>query len=82
MASRTPGDATCDFFIVCGDQPTFDATPDAPMSGFAAFGRVIDGLDLVHEILAMPTDRPTKIPGFQGEMLNPPVPIITARRVV
>jgi peptidyl-prolyl cis-trans isomerase A (cyclophilin A) len=82
MASAKPGDATCDFFIVCGNQPSFDATPDAPTSGFAAFGQVVDGLDLVHQILAMPTDLKTKIVAFRGEMLNPPVPIITARRVV
>jgi peptidyl-prolyl cis-trans isomerase A (cyclophilin A) len=81
MASSRPGTATADFFICVGAQPSFDATLAAPESGFAAFGQVTDGMDVVRAILASRTDLPTKFKAMKGEMLNPPVTILTARRI-
>jgi len=84
MARRAPGTATADFFICVGDQPGFDADPtgQGDKDGFAAFGQVVDGMDLVHAILALPTS-PTAGSGvMRGEMLSPPLPILTVRRVV
>ena len=83
MARRAPGSAAADFFICVGDQPAFDATPAAPGDnlGFAAFGQVVDGMDLVHAILALPTSATAGAGVMRGEMLSPTVPILTVRRV-
>lgn len=52
MARVGPGTATAEFFICVGDQPSLDfggnRNPDG--QGFAAFGRVIKGMDIVREI--------------------------------
>jgi len=83
MARRAPGTATADFFICVGDQPFFDANPSAPGDnlGFAAFGQVAEGMDLVRAILAMPTSPTAGAGAMHGEMLSPPLPILSARRV-
>lgn len=84
MARLAPGTATADFFICVGDQPGFDADPtgQGDKNGFAAFGQVVDGMDVVHAILALPTS-PTAGSGvMRGEMLSPPLPILTVRRVI
>ena len=81
MAANRPGTANADFFILVGDNPGFDATPgDDAKQGFAAFGQVTDGMDVVRAIYASPTS-PTKGLGImRGEMLAPTVPIVSARR--
>lgn len=82
MGRTAPGTATSDFFIMVGDQTYLDADPKAPGDnlGFAAFGKVVQGMDVVKKIMAMPQS-PTKGEGvMKGEMLEKPVPI-TARRV-
>jgi peptidyl-prolyl cis-trans isomerase A (cyclophilin A) len=81
MASARPGTATADFFIVVGDQTSFDADPANPTAnaGFAAFGHVADGMDVVRAIHGAPVS-PHAGP-MKGEMLTPPVPILTVRRV-
>jgi peptidyl-prolyl cis-trans isomerase A (cyclophilin A) len=52
MARMEPGTATCEFFICIGDQPALDyggkRNPDG--QGFAAFGKVVKGMDVVKEI--------------------------------
>jgi peptidyl-prolyl cis-trans isomerase A (cyclophilin A) len=83
MARGAPGTATSDFFIIVGDMSGLDAKPDAPGDnlGFAAFGRVIEGMDVVHKILASPTS-PTAGEGImKGQMLEPKITILHARRV-
>ncbi len=56
MARYEPGTATFEFFICVGDQPSLDfgghRNPDN--HGFAAFGKVIDGMDVVQEIQQQP----------------------------
>ena len=82
MGRRAPGTATADFFICVGDQAYLDADPKAEgdNKGFAAFGKVVDGMDVVKTILAMPVS-PTKGEGvMKGTMLKKPVPILKARR--
>jgi peptidyl-prolyl cis-trans isomerase A (cyclophilin A) len=82
MARNAPGSATGDFFITVGAFPTMDADPSQPGDnlGFAVFGRVVEGMDVVRAILAAPTS-PTEGEGvMKGQMLSPPVRIITARR--
>src|SRR5438874_6814678 len=73
MARDGPDTATSDFFICIGDQPELDfggkRNPDG--QGFAAFGRVVKGMDVVKKIQAAPAD---------GQVLKPPVRIRTMSR--
>lgn len=82
MARYAPGTAAADFFICAGPAPYLDAHPGAPgdNAGYAAFGQVTAGMDVVRTILALPTNGPARTPAMQGQMLSPPVAIITARR--
>ena len=76
MAAAAPGTAKSDFFIMTTDIKAFDGP-----SGFAAFGRVIEGMDVVKAILAAPVS-PTRGDGpMKGQMLEPPVRIIKAARL-
>ncbi len=47
-----PDSATSEFFICDGPQPALDGTPDQP--GYAAFGRVIVGMNVVRAIIRQP----------------------------
>ena len=73
MARGTPDSATSDFFICLEDLPVLDfggaRNPDG--QGFAAFGRVTSGLDVVRRIQAAPA---------AGQSLTPPVAIVRAFR--
>ena len=87
IARTAPGTATSDFFICIGDAPYLDANPAAPNNGqggdnlgFAAFGRVVEGMDVVKKILALPTPGKAINPVMKGQILDPPVPITSARR--
>ncbi len=82
MARGAPGTAATEFFICIGDQPALDAggTRNPDSLGFAAFGRVVSGMDLVRAIQSRRADGPASDPYVEGQMLNPPVTIITARR--
>jgi peptidyl-prolyl cis-trans isomerase A (cyclophilin A) len=83
MANRRPGDATSEFFICIGDQSSFDADPADPhKAGFAAFGQVVDGMDVVRAILASPTSPTAGVGVMRGQMLSPQITILTARRIV
>lgn len=82
MARYDPGTATGDFFVSVGPSPSYDA--GRPFSiddyGFAVFGRVVEGMDVVRGILVAPTS-PTEGEGFmRGQMLAPRITIVTARR--
>ena len=61
MARDGPNTATSDFFICIGDQPSLDfggkRNPDG--QGFAAFGRVVLGMDVVRKIHAAPAEGQT-----------------------
>lgn len=84
MARLAPGTATADFSIVVGDMTGLDAK--APETGgdpgFAVFGRVVAGMDVVKTIWTAPRS-PTKGEGvMKGEMLEPTVKVLTVRRVL
>lgn len=83
MARFEPGTATSDFSILSGDAPYLDAHPEEPGDnlGYAAFGQVVEGMDVVRAILALPTTGAAQNPAMQGQILDPPVKILTARRV-
>ena len=74
MARMAPGTATSSFFICIGDQPELDyggkRNPDK--QGFAAFGRVSAGMDVVREIHKQP---------HEGQRLEPPIEILNIRRI-
>jgi peptidyl-prolyl cis-trans isomerase A (cyclophilin A) len=79
LARAAPGTGAGDFFILVGDTPSLDAQPGGD-PGFAAFGRVVEGIELVKAMLAAPTD-PNKGKGvMKGQYLAAPVVITTARR--
>jgi peptidyl-prolyl cis-trans isomerase A (cyclophilin A) len=69
MARWGPGSATSEFFICVGDQPELDyggkRNPD--LQGFAAFGEVTEGMDVVKRIHSI--DAP-------GQYLDKPVVIL------
>jgi peptidyl-prolyl cis-trans isomerase A (cyclophilin A) len=82
MARLEPGDARADFFILVSDMPNLDAGgAGGDADGFAAFGHVVEGMDVVKKILGAPTS-PTKGEGvMRGQMLEPTVTIVKAERV-
>lgn len=79
MANAGPGTARADFFILASDMPALDATADDP--GFAVFGHVVEGMDVVKKILASPVSPDKGDGAMKGQMLDPPVKIIKVARV-
>jgi len=83
MARNAPGTADANFFITVGAIPSMDADPKQPGDnlGFAVFGHVTEGMDIVRHILQEPTS-PTEGEGvMKGQMLVQPVRILSARRI-
>ena len=82
MARYAPGTATADFFICVGPASYLDADPNASgdNAGFAAFGAVVEGMEVVRAILALPTTGVARNPVMQGQILDPPVPIVSMKR--
>ena len=81
MARGEVGTASSEFFIVIGDQPGLDQggirNPDE--QGFAAFGRVVRGMEVVRAINASPADAPSDDPYTTGQIIEEPVVIRTVR---
>ncbi|KIC96293.1 peptidylprolyl isomerase [Flavihumibacter solisilvae] len=73
LARESPGTATSEFFICMEDQPGLDFggenNPDG--QGYAAFGRVIKGMDVVNKIFRKPES---------DQYFDPPVPIYSIER--
>lgn len=87
MSRFAPDSAVSDIFICIGDQPELDfgggRNPDG--QGFAAFGQVISGMDVVRAIQQSPHGL-AGVAGVEqsphhGQVLTPPVPIVSIRRV-
>lgn len=74
MARGEPGTATTEFFICVGDQPGFDydGANNADGQGYAAFGKVVKGMNVVHSIY--------EAPEIDGE-LDPLVYIYSIKRL-
>ena len=84
MARNEPGTANGDWSIMLAPQPGLDADPASEdpelRAGYAAFGRVIEGMDVVRAIFEAPTD-PDKGEGWmKGQMLASPVKVTSVRR--
>lgn len=74
MARYGPGTATSEFFICVGDQPSLDfgGRRNGDGVGFAAYGKVIEGMDVVRKIQALPA---------KEQYLEPRLKILSVKRV-
>ena len=85
MARNEPGSATGDFSIMVGDQTGLDADPDNAdpdlAAGYAVFGYVTQGMDVVEAIHSARIDADKGEGWMKGQMLAQPVEIIDARVV-
>jgi len=79
MARSGPDTATASFSIVIGDQPEMDfgGKRNADGQGFAVFGRVVEGMDVVKKIQAAHTGERG---AYGTESLDPPIAILKAYR--
>lgn len=86
MARYAPGSATGDFAIMLSPQPFLDADPASEQAerraGFAAFGQVVEGMDVVQAIFDAPVDPARGEGAMKGQMIAEPVRIISVRRTV
>jgi peptidyl-prolyl cis-trans isomerase A (cyclophilin A) len=82
MANAGPGTARSDFFILLSDMPGLDANgPGGDANGFAAFGHVTEGMEVVKKIFESPVS-PTKGEGaMKGQMLDPQIKILKVARL-
>ncbi len=75
MARGQPDSATSGWFVCINDQPSLDfggaRNPDG--QGFAAFGRVVQGMDVVRRIQGAPNT--------DAQRLTPPIKIVKAARI-
>jgi peptidyl-prolyl cis-trans isomerase A (cyclophilin A) len=73
--------STASFFVCVGDQPELDfggfRHPDG--QGYAVFGRVTDGMDIIRKIHAFATTEAASNPIVAGQLLAEPVPFDIAR---
>jgi peptidyl-prolyl cis-trans isomerase A (cyclophilin A) len=82
MANAGPGTARSDFFILLSDTPGFDAGGyGGDANGFAVFGHVTEGMDVVKKIFASPVSETKGVGVMKGQMLEPGIKIIKAERV-
>ncbi|GAA0449070.1 MULTISPECIES: peptidylprolyl isomerase [Sphingomonas] len=72
-----PNSATGNFSIMVGPNPSLDAR--GSYRGYAAFGRVVSGMDIVRKILALPTCCGRE--AMKGQMIVKPVQILRAQRL-
>jgi peptidyl-prolyl cis-trans isomerase A (cyclophilin A) len=78
------GTARSDFTILASPLHYLDAGPESGSGdglGYAVFGRVVEGMDVVRAILNAPTSPTEGAGAMRGQMLQPRVRIISARRV-
>lgn len=83
MARLGPNTATTDFFICVGAQPALDfgAKRHTDGLGFAAFGRVVKGMDVARQINQVKGSNATDDPYLAGQMLAKPVIIQSVKRL-
>ena len=77
-----PGTGHGEFFITVGDIPSMDADPKQPGDnlGYAAFGHVVQGMDIIRPMIDRPTSPTLGGPMMRGSMLATPIRILTVRR--
>lgn len=74
LARREPGTATTEFFICIGKQPGLDYGGEnvEDKQGYATFGKVVKGMDIVRKIYRQPEN---------DQHFDPPVAIYNIRRL-
>ncbi len=74
MARNAPGTGTSEFFICIGDQAALDygGMRNGDGQGFAAFGKVIEGMDVIRKIQKSPAN---------GQYLDPRIKILEVKRL-
>ena len=77
MARGAPGTAGSEFFICLGDNPALDfgGARNKDGQGFAAFGKVVEGMDVVRRIHDAPTVTKADDPYLKGQIIEKPVKI-------
>ena len=77
MARGGPGSAGSEFFICIGDNPALDfgGLRNKDGQGFAAFGQVVEGMDVVRKIHDAPTVTKADDPYMKGQIIENPVTI-------
>lgn len=82
MARSTPDSATSGWFICINDQPSLDfggaRNPDG--QGFAAFGRVVSGMDVVRKIQQAPSSS-NRVSNTEAQKLTPPITVVKVARL-
>jgi peptidyl-prolyl cis-trans isomerase A (cyclophilin A) len=81
MARSSAADsASSDFFVCVTDTPELDygGHRNADGQGFAAFGHVVSGMDVIRKIQASPVDETAQ--GSARQTLTPAVRIVKAYR--
>ena len=82
MARGTPDSASSGWFICINDQPSLDfggaRNPDG--QGFAAFGRVVSGMDVVRKIQQAPSSS-NRTSNTEAQKLTPPITIVKVARL-
>ena len=81
MARTDPGTATSDFFIVVGNLVSLDGQPTGDDPGYAVFGHVVEGMDVVRQIMELPRATTGDDGAMKGQMIARPVKIVSVRRV-
>ncbi|MEG3147721.1 peptidylprolyl isomerase [Sphingomonas sp. RT2P30] len=84
LARLAPGTGRGDFTISVGDQFGLDADPTQPGDnlGYATFGRVVEGMDVILAIFNAPVSPTATLLGtFKGEVPVAPVKVISVRRI-
>ena len=85
MARFAPGTATADFSILLADMPGLDADPASAdpelMAGYAAFGQVTAGMEVVRAIWDAPISATLGEGSMRGQMLDKPVKVLSVRRL-
>ena len=86
MARNAPGTAQADFSILMSDLSGFDADPAAAdpelKAGYAAFGRVVSGMDVALKIFEAPRSATLGQGIMKGQMLAPEIKVLRVRRVL
>ena len=82
MARGEVGTASTEFFICVGDQPGLDygQLRNSDGQGFAAFGKVVSGMDVVRRINSLSADASSDSEYMAGQILTEPVQIASVRR--
>ena len=83
MSRGGVGTASTEFFICIRDQPGLDygQPRNADMQGFAAFGKVVRGMDVVRAINNSPTDETSYSEYTRGQQISEPVVIESVVRI-